>query len=86
MRNGKCSSRLRHHDAACSSRASSIEREWPCLAARYGLNAKTVRKRRRRTTTYDSPMVPSVPKSTMLTLALLKSLWSWSFGAKHLCR
>jgi transposase len=37
------------------------------LAARYGLNAKTVSKWRRRTSTADQPMGPSKPKSTVLT-------------------
>jgi transposase len=37
------------------------------LAARYGLNAKTVAKWRKRTTTTDRPMGPSTPKSTVLT-------------------
>ena len=39
------------------------------LAARYGLNAKTVRKWRKRTTTADEPMGPKTPKSTVLTPA-----------------
>ena len=39
------------------------------LAARYGLNAKTVRKWRRRTTTSGEPMGPKTPKSTVLTPA-----------------
>ena len=39
------------------------------LAARYGLNPKTVRKWRKRTTTTDAPMGSKVPKSTVLTLA-----------------
>src|SRR6476660_4738850 len=39
------------------------------LAARYGLNAKTVRKWRRRTTTADEPMGPKTPKTTVLTPA-----------------
>jgi len=39
------------------------------LAGRYGLNAKTVRKWRRRTTTADEPMGPKTPKSTVLTPA-----------------
>jgi transposase-like protein len=39
------------------------------LAARYGLNAKTVRKWRKRTTTADEPMGPKAPKSTVLTPA-----------------
>jgi hypothetical protein len=39
------------------------------LAARYGLNPKTVKKWRERTTTADSPMGPSAPKSTVLTPA-----------------
>jgi transposase-like protein len=37
------------------------------LAARYGLNPKTVRKWRKRTTTTDTPMGPKAPKSTVLT-------------------
>jgi len=37
------------------------------LAARYGLNPKTVAKWRERTTTTDAPMGPKVPKSTVLT-------------------
>jgi transposase-like protein len=39
------------------------------LAARYGLNQKTVRKWRKRTTTADAPMGPKAPKSTVLTPA-----------------
>ena len=39
------------------------------LAARYGLNAKTVRKWRNRTTTADAPMGPKKPTSTVLTPA-----------------
>jgi transposase-like protein len=39
------------------------------LAARYGLNAKTVCKWRKRTTTADAPMGPKTPKSTVLTPA-----------------
>ena len=37
------------------------------LAARYGLNAKTVAKWRQRRSTADRPMGPSRPKSTVLT-------------------
>ena len=37
------------------------------LAARYGLNAKTVAKCRKRATTADRPMGPGKPKSTVLT-------------------
>ena len=37
------------------------------LAARYGLNAKTVAKWRKRSSTADRPMGPSRPKSTVLT-------------------
>src|SRR5260370_16951937 len=39
------------------------------LAARYGVNAKTVRKWRKRTTTGDALMGPKKPKSTVLTPA-----------------
>ena len=39
------------------------------LAARYGLNPKTVEKWRNRTTTADEPMGPKAPKSTVLTPA-----------------
>jgi hypothetical protein len=39
------------------------------LAARYGLNPKTVAKWRKRTTTADAPMGPKTPKSTVLTPA-----------------
>src|SRR3954462_2597458 len=39
------------------------------LAARYGLNPKTVQKWRKRTTTADQPMGPSRPRSTVLTEA-----------------
>nr|WP_295108953.1 IS481 family transposase [uncultured Caulobacter sp.] len=41
----------------------------PALAARYGLNVKTVRKWRKRMTTADAPMGPKAPKSTVLTPA-----------------
>ncbi len=37
------------------------------LAARYGVNAKTVAKWRKHTSTLDRPMGPSQPKSTVLT-------------------
>jgi transposase-like protein len=39
------------------------------LAARYGLNPKTVAKWRKRTTTTDAPMRPARPRSTTLTEA-----------------
>jgi hypothetical protein len=39
------------------------------LAARYGLNVKTVRKWRKRTTTTDARMGPKTPRSTVLTPA-----------------
>ena len=39
------------------------------LAASYGLNVKTVRKWRKRTTTADAAMGPKAPKSTVLTPA-----------------
>ena len=39
------------------------------LAARHGLNPKTVAKWRRRTTTADRPMGPSRPRSSVLTEA-----------------
>jgi len=39
------------------------------LAARYGLNPKTVQKWRKRTTTADQPMGPARPRSTTLTEA-----------------
>ena len=40
------------------------------LAARYGLDPKTVRKWRGRDTTDDAPMGPKAPKSTVLTSAV----------------
>src|SRR5215210_3293361 len=39
------------------------------LAARHGLNPKTVTKWRKRTTTADQPMGPSQPRSTVLSEA-----------------
>src|SRR5215210_1800230 len=39
------------------------------LAARHGLNPKTVQKWRQRTTTADQPMGPKRPRSTTLTEA-----------------
>ena len=39
------------------------------LAARHGLNPKTVAKWRKRTTTADRPMGPARPRSTVLTEA-----------------
>ena len=51
------------------SRVARVEREQPALAARYGLNAKTVRKWRKCTTTADAPMGPRKPTSTVLTPA-----------------
>jgi transposase-like protein len=44
------------------------------LAARYGVNAKTVKKWRSRTTTADAPMGPKTPKSTVLTPAVHRCL------------
>ena len=66
---GKRSSQQRSHDAAYSSRTPSVEESPRALAARYGLNAKTVRKWRKRTTTADERMGPKTPKSTVLTPA-----------------
>src|SRR3712207_369626 len=37
------------------------------LAARYGLNPKTIAKWRKRTTTADQPMGPTRPRSTVLS-------------------
>jgi transposase-like protein len=37
------------------------------LARRYGINAKTVAKWKRRTTTADAPMGPKTPRSTVLS-------------------
>jgi hypothetical protein len=37
------------------------------LAARYGLNRKTVAKWRKRSFRHDAPMGPKVPRSTVLT-------------------
>ena len=57
------------------SRAPSRRKRAPApLAARYGLNAKTVRKWRGRTTTTDEPMGPKTPKSTVLTLRLEEAI------------
>ena len=39
------------------------------LATRYGLNPKTLKKWRSRTTTADAPMGPNIPKSTVLSPA-----------------
>ena len=39
------------------------------LAVRYGVNPKTVAKRRKRATTADMPMGPKAPRSTVLTPA-----------------
>src|SRR5665213_4508915 len=69
MHYGKRSSRQRPHDAAYSAELQASKEIGRALAARYGLNAKTVRKWRQRTTTADAPMGPSVPKSTVLTPA-----------------
>jgi hypothetical protein len=65
----KCSSRLRPHDGAYSSRTPSIAREHPSVAARHCLNPKTVKKWRSRATTADAPMGPKAPRSTVLTPA-----------------
>src|SRR4051812_32231902 len=64
---GRGSSWQRPHDAACSSQAPRVARGHRALAARYGLNPKTVAKWRERTTTADAPMGPSDPRSTVLT-------------------
>jgi hypothetical protein len=68
MAYGKRFSRHSAHDGAYSSRPPSVKRERRALASRYGLNAKTARKRRKRTTA-DEPMGPKTPKSTLLTPA-----------------
>jgi hypothetical protein len=54
------------------------------LAARYGLNPKTVAKWRGRTTVTDAPMGPSRPRSTVLTEAEEAS--SSSSGGEPYCR
>ena len=51
--------------------SSECRKTAPCaLAARHGLNAKTVCKWRRRTTAADAPTGPKTPKSTVLTTAV----------------
>ena len=70
MRHGTRSSRQRPHDAASSSRAPAAQGTTRALAARYGLNPKTVAKWRQRTMTADRPMGPARPRSTVLTEAL----------------
>jgi hypothetical protein len=66
---GKRSSRQRPHDAAYSSRAPASKESARALAARYGLNAKTVRKWRKRTAAADEPTGPKTPQSTVPTPA-----------------
>ena len=66
---GKRSSRQRPHDAMCSSRAPSVEREHPGPCRSLRVKLKTVAKWRKRTTTIDAPMGPRQPKSTVLTPA-----------------
>ena len=68
-RYGSRSSWFSPHDAANSSRAPSVARGDPALAAQYSLNAKTVAKWRKRTATTDQPMGPNRPLSTVLTEA-----------------
>ena len=60
---GKRSSRLRPHDAAHSSELQASQESSRTLAARYGLNPKTVGKWRKRATTFDAPMGPKAPKA-----------------------
>lgn len=67
MHFGNWSSRRSPHDATCSSRAPSVERGTRALAIRYGLNAKTVAKSRKRTSIAGRPMGPSQPESTVLS-------------------
>jgi hypothetical protein len=66
---GKRSSRQRPHDAGIRAELQASKESRRALAARYGLNAKTVRKWRQRTSTDDRPMGPNAPKSTVLTPA-----------------
>ena len=54
------------------------------LAARYGLNPKTVAKRRKRASTADAPMGPARPRGTTLTEA--EEAISSSYGAAPSCR
>jgi hypothetical protein len=70
MRYGSRSSRLSPNDAAHLSRTPSVARSdpnpWP---PHDGLDPKTVAKWRQRTFTFDAPMGPSRPRSSLLTEA-----------------
>src|SRR3954470_14078758 len=68
-RYGRSFTRQRPHNAACSSELQASQEATRVLAARYGLNPKTVQKWRKRTTTADQPMGPGRPRSTVLTEA-----------------
>ena len=46
------------------------------LAVRYGLNPKTVRKWRKRTTAADAPMGPKVPKAAKMSSKNPRSIQS----------
>ena len=76
MRCGACSSPQRPHEAVSSRRwdaprptLRASQDSTRALAAKPGLNPKTVAKWRRRTTTADAPMGPKVPMSTVPTPA-----------------
>jgi hypothetical protein len=73
MHYGGLFTRQRPHNAANSSRAptelQASQEATRVLAARYGLNPKTVQKWRKRTTTADHPMGPKRLRSTTLTEA-----------------
>jgi hypothetical protein len=66
MHFGNRSSRRSVNDAACSSELQAATESTRTPAVRYGLNAKTVAKRRKCATTADRPMGPGKPKSTVL--------------------
>ena len=63
----------RHGSARTTPRAraelQAAQAPTRALAARYGLNVKTVAKWRRRTTVTDAPMGPRRPRRTVLTEA-----------------
>jgi hypothetical protein len=59
------------HGSACTTprlrvELQALQESTRSLAVRYGLNPKTMAKRRKRTTTADAPTGPKAPKSTVL--------------------
>src|ERR1700677_2018949 len=68
MRYGPGSSRVRHDDKAVRRAIQNSQESLRALANRYGINQKTVRKWRNRSSATDLPTGPKKPRSTVLSV------------------